>query len=390
MVPQVDDQHMSDQVWFPSAAGLQDGPQPGTVSGLFDLNVLGSLSGSDSTSWATSPGVSPAGSQGATQAELQALLSQASQGSAWLNGVSDPVMDDWLNLDDDDEEPRSARRPAQPATPHAPQRPGPCQQAPILPEQSTTEAGASPPFISDGPPLTRPSHQYDLYRQQTGIVPGALDVTHSLNQGTMDHTNSLLGGFAIGDNAAYSGNPNDAVDQFNFNTPVSQGAVSGGDPFPSITVDPSSLCEKQQQQQQQQPDGLVLSPTPTQPSNVGRLWPGMHQQAAQSRIASQRQGAQQQQQQQQRAAQGGEDPVQQQISRVLGSLRPEIPVPVPVPTPSAVNQARTKKEEEEMDEDERLLNSEEGKKLDSKLRRQLRNKVSARQFRSRRKGEFAD
>jgi len=38
-----------------------------------------------------------------------------------------------------------------------------------------------------------------------------------------------------------------------------------------------------------------------------------------------------------------------------------------------------------MDEDERLLNSEEGKKLSSKERSQLRNKVSARAFRSRRK-----
>jgi len=44
-----------------------------------------------------------------------------------------------------------------------------------------------------------------------------------------------------------------------------------------------------------------------------------------------------------------------------------------------------RKDEEEMDEDERLLASEEGKKLSSKERRQLRNKVSARAFRSRRK-----
>jgi hypothetical protein len=47
--------------------------------------------------------------------------------------------------------------------------------------------------------------------------------------------------------------------------------------------------------------------------------------------------------------------------------------------------ARLKKDEEDMDEDERLLASEEGKKLSSKERRQLRNKVSARAFRSRRK-----
>jgi hypothetical protein len=49
---------------------------------------------------------------------------------------------------------------------------------------------------------------------------------------------------------------------------------------------------------------------------------------------------------------------------------------------------RMKKDEEEMDEDERLLASDEGKKLSSKERRQLRNKVSARAFRSRRKGLY--
>ena len=49
---------------------------------------------------------------------------------------------------------------------------------------------------------------------------------------------------------------------------------------------------------------------------------------------------------------------------------------------------KAKKDEQEMDEDERLLASEEGKKLSSKERRQLRNKVSARAFRSRRKGIF--
>ena len=49
---------------------------------------------------------------------------------------------------------------------------------------------------------------------------------------------------------------------------------------------------------------------------------------------------------------------------------------------------RAKKDEEDMDEDERLLASEEGKKLSSKERRQLRNKVSARAFRSRRKGQY--
>ncbi len=48
---------------------------------------------------------------------------------------------------------------------------------------------------------------------------------------------------------------------------------------------------------------------------------------------------------------------------------------------------RIKKDEDDMDEDERLLASDAGKKLTSKERRQLRNKVSARAFRSRRKGK---
>jgi hypothetical protein len=42
--------------------------------------------------------------------------------------------------------------------------------------------------------------------------------------------------------------------------------------------------------------------------------------------------------------------------------------------------------EDDIDEDSKLLFSEEGKKLSSKERRQLRNKVSARNFRVRRKG----
>ena len=57
------------------------------------------------------------------------------------------------------------------------------------------------------------------------------------------------------------------------------------------------------------------------------------------------------------------------------------------PNSNAPHFARSKKDEEEMDEDEKLLASEEGKKLSSKERRQLRNKVSARAFRHRRKGE---
>jgi len=144
---------------------------------------------------------------------------------------------------------------------------------------------------------------------------------------------------------------------------------------------------------------------PSQTSNVGRLWPGMHQQQAALAKAQQQQKQQQQIIQQQRAqsmAQSKQqrtkshqptDPiVEEKISQLLNSMRQSSVATSEnddAVTPNALNHShRTRKEEEEMDEDERLLASEEGKKLSSKERRQLRNKVSARAFRSRRKGKL--
>lgn len=66
-------------------------------------------------------------------------------------------------------------------------------------------------------------------------------------------------------------------------------------------------------------------------------------------------------------------------------MRAKPPMPHTIGGNGMVNISRPKKDEDDMDDDERLLASEEGKKLTSKERRQLRNKVSARAFRSRRK-----
>ncbi|RPB20437.1 hypothetical protein L211DRAFT_518666 [Terfezia boudieri ATCC MYA-4762] len=78
--------------------------------------------------------------------------------------------------------------------------------------------------------------------------------------------------------------------------------------------------------------------------------------------------------------------IDQRIDAVLNRIKPTKIVPsASSPSQTLPHIARMKKDEEEMDEDERLLASEEGKKLSSKERRQLRNKVSARAFRSRRK-----
>ena len=147
------------------------------------------------------------------------------------------------------------------------------------------------------------------------------------------------------------------------------------------------------------------------PSASKRLYPGVHQeQAAQAKALAeagketkhQQQPAivpQKQPHQPAPRANGGStrpttDPVtEERISRLLNEMRHNSVASSndDGATHNAnVHQhiARMKREEEEMDEDERLLASEEGKKLSSKERRQLRNKVSARAFRSRRKGMF--
>ncbi|KAK6225457.1 bZIP transcription factor [Colletotrichum tabaci] len=256
---------------------------------------------------------------------------------------------------------------------------------------------ATPTMPSASQPLTGPSHQYDLYKQQTGIVPGALASTLAVNE-----VNPHISGYNSSYGMEYLGaglSPEN--DLFDFNTSPSQNSTgldmdmefeSPPDSqyfFPNPTVNPSAIA------------GQESPVVPSQQSNVGRLWPGMHSQAALAKAqAQQRQQQQiiqqqQQQQQQQRHQQMSNKPrtksqqptdpiVEQKITQLLNSMRAKPAQEGDSPTP-LMNLPRSKKDEEDMDEDERLLASEEGKKLSSKERRQLRNKVSARAFRSRRK-----
>ncbi|KAK2011825.1 bZIP transcription factor [Colletotrichum eremochloae] len=254
---------------------------------------------------------------------------------------------------------------------------------------------ATPTMPSASQPLTGPSHQYDLYKQQTGIVPGALASTLAVNE-----VNPHITGYNSGYGMDYLGgglSPDN--DLFDFNTSPSQNSAgldmdmefdSPPDSqyfFPNPTVNPAAIAGQ---------DSPVV---PSQQSNVGRLWPGMHSQAAlakaQAQQRQQQQIIQQQQQRQQQQQQTGNKPrtksqqptdpiVEQKITQLLNSMRAKSGEEGESPSP-LMNLPRTKKDEEDMDEDERLLASEEGKKLSSKERRQLRNKVSARAFRSRRK-----
>ncbi|KAI8310225.1 BZIP-type transcription factor MBZ1 [Colletotrichum sp. SAR11_240] len=251
---------------------------------------------------------------------------------------------------------------------------------------------ATPTLPSASQPLTGPSHQYELYKQQTGIVPGALANTLAVNEANPQIT-GYNGGFSLD---YLHGGMSPENDLFDFNTSPSQNSTGldmdmefDSPPesqffFPNSTVNPTAI------------GGQESPVVPSQQGNVGRLWPGMHSQAALAKAqAQQRQQQQIIQQQQQRQQMGQQkqrtksqqptDPiVEQKITQLLNSMRAKPASDDGNPAP-LMNLPRPKKDEEDMDEDERLLASEEGKKLSSKERRQLRNKVSARAFRSRRK-----
>lgn len=245
-----------------------------------------------------------------------------------------------------------------------------------------------------------PSHHYEEHRQQTGLPPGALSMTYN-QVPQMNFTNGqgypMNGDVFAGQmkredttfdfNTAPTRNPSDMdleSDGVN-NAPYFFQAGAGKNQY----VDPNALGGHE----------LAQAGPSTQ---VGRMYPGMHQQqAAMAKAQQQKQDMLRQQQMQQRrveevpnaaATRGTRQPdpvVEERISRLLQQMRANaVASGEASPTPSSVlpHMAKAKKDEADMDEDERLLASEEGKKLSSKERRQLRNKVSARAFRSRRKG----
>ncbi|KAM0713995.1 hypothetical protein Q7P37_010959 [Cladosporium fusiforme] len=259
-----------------------------------------------------------------------------------------------------------------------------------------------------------PSHDYTQYKQQVGLPIGSLQSMPMNQPQMMDGFNSGIdmnmdAGFA---NGWSSGIDMDAEMGMDFNQPQPTAAMPPPMFFPPGNETPTGNFVN--------PNTLGGQDEPA--SNVGRLWPGMHsqqaqqvamQKAAQTQAMQQRQMKLQAQQQQYRQAanasqtqsQGSsaqqqshgnvkrpshatEPHVEESISRLLNQMRNNSTASADdagSPDNLLPQIARMRKDEEEMDEDERLLASEEGKKLSSKERRQLRNKVSARAFRSRRK-----
>lgn len=276
------------------------------------------------------------------------------------------------------------------------------QNSPTTANSSRTDA-MSPFDKEETQQFNGPSHDYGQFKQQVGLPVGSL--ANMPQNGMYDGFNS-----GIGDMDFNSG--------FGWNSGIDMDGdlgmdLNGAQPMPAMFypssdgpsfVDPNSVGGHEEPR-----------------SNVGRLWPGMHsqkaqqdamQKAAQVQAMQQRQMKLQAQQAQyrqaatstqsqpsqgsshqsqgngKRASNVAEPHVEESISRLLNQMR-QNNGPIDddgSPNNSLPHIARMKKDEEEMDEDERLLASEEGKKLSSKERRQLRNKVSARAFRSRRKG----
>lgn len=259
-----------------------------------------------------------------------------------------------------------------------------------------------------------PSHQYEQYKQQAGLPIGALANTFALNQvdqfnygrsqqfyGTMPVSDEYFDvGLNTGDDYLDFGSAPGLGFSIDMDLDFNNSPTNDLPALNSSFVNPAAIVESGSE-----PQSLPSQPHP------GRVWPGMHQQ--QAALAKAQAEAQQQQRQQQalatqkpltsnhsrqvsrsgNSAKPPTDPiVEESISRLLNQMRHssvassnEDGASTPTGNGHLSNSARMRKDEEDMDEDERLLASEEGKKLSSKERRQLRNKVSARAFRSRRK-----
>ena len=244
----------------------------------------------------------------------------------------------------------------------------------------------------------KPSHEYERFKQQTGLPSGSIA--------------SLNAGF----NSGYPMFSSSGLDMMN-NDSMMDGWNSGVGMDMNMGMEyaqPNYMNFNNDQDDFVDPSAIQQDEVP-----AVSLYPGMHQQQAalakaqqqaqqqrqQQQIAHQRQQAQlhaqQQQQQQQRptpaqSSRKTSSPLsdartEETIQRVVAQIRADsqnAALASQGPNDNVLPHIiRAKKDEEDMDEDERLLASEEGKKLSSKERRQLRNKVSARAFRSRRKGK---
>lgn len=236
-------------------------------------------------------------------------------------------------------------------------------------------------LISTNQLISNPSHQDDLCKQRTGVVPDALLNTVVVGQNSSQITDCIICSL---DYPAF-GNSNDRFESNNNTLPQLLGnsvnmKMEFTSPNSEYTANPNSGGGQELSS---------ISSTPVLSRHAGHSKrPRLRQQDAlrkdqaqqrqgqqdiqQQQAQHQRQAAQNQQRQQQRAAR---DPLlEQTITQLLNSMRAK-PATLEGPGPGNNYEGMNKRKE---------IASEEDRKL-SIERRRLRNKVSARAFRSRRK-----
>jgi len=260
---------------------------------------------------------------------------------------------------------------------------------------STTYAPIQP---SSQPTFAAPSHQYAAYPQNNGLPVGALADIMATNKSGQPSSRRHQQYYGNPVSASFGISPTEDFEfdfgsnynasyydmDVDFSTPPQSGL---GQPTDGEYVDPSAIGGQ---------EAIIAAPQPQAPR---RAYPGMHQQQALAKAQAEAQQQKEREAAAQKAAalQGhtGRSPadpvVEERITRIINEMRHSSVASskdeeAATRDQGATARVRQKKEEDEMDEDERILASEEGKKLSSKERRQLRNKVSARAFRSRRKG----
>lgn len=284
--------------------------------------------------------------------------------SQQVNNPFDNDLDAFLNYDQAEQTPMSSSADVKPALLHQ-----------------------SSHFDSNSSTFSGPSYQYDSHRQQTGLPMGGYASTLAVNQASGLHYRPSAYGSVIPTQTLNV--PLSNLDEFEFNRPQ----VYDFNDMDMEQASPADMFFGESS----------ISPATQAPQ---RIYPGMHtQQANQMKIQQAAQKQQEMIKQQQKQMPAGQQPlptstpkspavkdphVEESISRLLNRMRQTSNASGDdADSPSTTsNMPRLKKDEDDMDEDELLLNSEEGKKLSSKERRQLRNKVSARAFRSRRKGKL--
>lgn len=225
---------------------------------------------------------------------------------------------------------------------------------------------APPPHLALSQTFSGPSHQYDLHPQQTGLLPYSLDMDSSFSGNSSPNQS---GSMSMSPEFNFS-NAADIDSQFFFSEQASGEFVQPS----NINFDNSDDLDI---------DVLagIKERSPSNASSIMSMSSPQQQAPLQSRQNARKSAS---------SASNTDPETEMKIKQILEDVKKRALASNDNDNSQNSSQnvpqlSRMRKDEEDMDEDERLLASEEGKKLSSKERRQLRNKVSARAFRSRRK-----